>query len=44
MILNNDPDGFVGEATEQHICSFHQRNPDIADYPGCSCSGGWEGG
>ena len=37
MLIGYDPDAFVATSART-ICPFHQQNPDIAAFAGCSCS------
>lgn len=39
MYIFYDPDAHVA-TSEQHTCAFHKANPDIRDWPMCTCSGG----
>lgn len=40
MLIVYDPDAHVAVSTH-YACPFHQRNPDIVSYAGCSCSSSW---
>lgn len=39
MFILYDPDAHV-TVSEHRACAFHQTNPDIQDWPMCTCSGG----
>lgn len=40
MLIMHDPDDYVATST-RYTCPFHQANPDIASYAGCTCSASW---
>lgn len=40
MLLRIDPDATVA-VSAHYTCPFHQANPDITSYAGCTCSSSW---
>ena len=40
MLIVHDPDAYVATSTH-YTCPFHEKNPDIVSYAGCSCSSSW---
>lgn len=36
MLIVHDPDARVATNT-RHTCPFHQANPDISSFAGCTC-------
>lgn len=40
MLITYDPDRYVA-ISEHRTCPFHQANPDIPYWPGCSCMSSW---
>lgn len=40
MLIQYDPDAYVATSSYEP-CPFHKANPDIRDYPGCTCTASW---